>query len=121
MIFGTRTAATSRLRSARGVVAVLVMLLFLGSGALHACFDIDVARPAGSQSVAALAQVDHDSTHKHGLAADHHCHGCFSVSMPAPVHVAAGVTPTWHMVVQPPARMTGQIPGTDTPPPKRLT
>jgi hypothetical protein len=41
--------------------------------------------------------------------------------MPAPVHVAAGVTPTWHMVVQPPARMTGRIPGTDTPPPKHLT
>jgi hypothetical protein len=121
VILGTRTTGTSRLRSARGIAAVVVMLLFLCSGAVHACFDIDVAHPAGTLSVAALSNSGHDSSHEHGLGADHHCHGCFSVAVPAPVHVAAAVAPIWRVVVQPHVHMTGQSPGTDTPPPKRLT
>lgn len=120
MILGTLTIGTSRLRSARGIAAVLVTLLFLCTGALHVCFDLDVTRSGGTVSVTALSEADHDSTHRHGLAADHHCHGCFSISVPAPLDVVAAVMPTWHVVAQPRTHMTGQIPGTDTPPPKHL-
>ncbi|MCB1413574.1 MAG: hypothetical protein KDJ76_10640 [Xanthobacteraceae bacterium] len=120
MILGTRTTDIGRLRSARGIAAVLVMLLFLCSGAVHACLDIDVANPSGTVTVAASSDADHDSTHPHGLGAEHHCHGCFSVSVPALLGTAAAAAPAFRVASQPRQRMAGRSPGIDTPPPKQI-
>jgi hypothetical protein len=56
-----------------------------------------------------------------GTAAEHHCHGCFSVSLPAPGTVDAILTRVTDALVLRDVQRSGLPPGIDPPPPKFLT
>lgn len=73
-------------RFVRKAVAVFCLMAYLFAGVLHGVCDADVTNPKGGV-VFSLLKKDADTSGK-SVAADHHCHGCFHVSMPAPVIVA---------------------------------
>jgi hypothetical protein len=116
----TRRQYGIRPRHVRAAMAVFAVVLYLVSGALHAACHLDVTTPAGDR-IATLA-ADHAAGHSDmaGIA-DHHCHGCFSVSIPAPVPASALVEPL--STILPPLQATASdlVPGLDPPPPKALT
>ena len=88
------------------------------AGALHGLYDLDVASPSGTT----IASTNKDGApSEKGIAADHHCHGCFSVSMPAPMTAAADLKPARDIVIPLEIQRRGLAPGIDPPPPKFLT
>ena len=96
---------------------MLVMSLHLFAGALHGLYDLDVANPSGT----AVASINKDGAQSEkGIAAEHHCHGCFSVSMPAPAAAAADLKPAQDIVILREVQRCGLTPGIDLPPPKFL-
>jgi hypothetical protein len=111
---------TRGLRSLRGIASVLLMVTYLLAGALHGLSDLDVANPSGNGVVTMAAAKDVDASGK-VIAAEHHCHGCFSVSLPTPVLSAAAVELKAATPAQPRSVGSGLVPGIDTPPPKFLT
>lgn len=120
MTFASDPSGKRRLRSPRGIAAVFLMVAYLLDGTLHSLYDIDVTNPAGSSIVATQMNKDVDLSGK-GLAVEHHCHGCFSVSVPIPVILATPLEPTSKLIL---ARLThdsGLAPGLDPPPPRHLT
>lgn len=111
----------SRLHNWRGLVAVLVAVMYLLSGVLHGAHDIDVTSPAGGSEIAAILDdgaVGHDG---HKALAGHHCHGCFSVAVaqPAPSGTTAEIIAA--PVPQRQPALAGIVPDTDSPPPRHLT
>lgn len=113
--YGTRLMRTSR-----GIAAVFLIVVYMLSGALHQLLDMDVTAPGGNFVSAMSETKDTDKSGK-GIAAEHHCHGCFSVSVPAPVVVSATIEPKAAAIAPPLSRNTDLVPGVDTPPPKLLT
>lgn len=111
---------TCRLRTSRGIAGVFLIVAYLLSGALHEFLDMDVTSPGGRIVVAMSSTKDTDPSGK-GVAAEHHCHGCFSVSVPAPEVDSAAVEPKAAAIPQPLSRNSDLVPGIDTPPPKLLT
>jgi hypothetical protein len=109
-----------RLRTARGFAAVLMMVVYLLAGALHGVCDLDVANPIGKGAVTMTAATDIDASGK-AVAAEHHCHGCFSVSVPAPLLAGIVIEPKPATPAAPRADGAGLVPGIDTPPPKFLS
>lgn len=109
----------ARLRNWRALMAVLVTLAYLLSGALHGLHDIDVTHPAGHSDIASTLDTAGHQDHK--ALADHHCHGCFSVTVAQPAQSEAVI----ELVAAPnPHRdrdITGIVPETDSPPPKHQT
>ena len=107
-------------RSARGIAIVLLIVSHLFAGALHSLSDFDVTHPSGPSRITALVQSNVGQPDE-GVVADHHCHGCFSVSLPSRVVAAVSVEPL--STVFPQLRTLGSdlTPGVDTPPPKHLT
>lgn len=106
------------LRRPGRMLVALVMTLHILAGALHGLYDLDVASPSGTT----IASTNKDgSQSEKGVVADHHCHGCFSVSMPAPVTAAADLLPARGVVILPEVQRRGLAPGIDPPPPKFLT
>lgn len=110
----------SRPRTLRGIAAVFLMLAYLFAGALHGLCDLDVTNPSGEAIIAMSTAADMDAAGK-GIAAEHHCHGCFSVSIPAPMQASATVEPRVAALPQPRSHDSDLVPGIDTPPPKPLT
>jgi hypothetical protein len=111
---------TSRLRTTRGMVVVVLVLSYIFGVLLH--HDVDVNTFNSSQPAVALASTDKgDGPSSDAAVADHHCHGCFSVSISEPsqlsVNVKPGILPLDYAKVGPPDR----VPELDTPPPKFLT
>lgn len=100
-------------RPARAAAA-FVLTMYMLAGAFH---DFDVASPAGAL-VVSMSQ-DGGQSGK-GIAAEHHCHGCFSVSMPAPVTAVADLTRAQDMLVLLDVSRRGLPPRIDLPPPKLL-
>ena len=104
----------------RRFAALCLMISYLLAGLLHGACDLDVAHaPSGKPEIASLLDRAGHSDQK-GMA-DHHCHGCFSVTMPQPQYVAALIA---HMAAQNWPRPTGDVGmvfDTDSPPPKYLT
>jgi hypothetical protein len=98
---------------------VFLIVAYLLSGALHHCFDIDVTAPEGR--VVVSMTPEHTDTNGHGTVADHHCHGCFSVSLPSPPSLAVTITPEGAAIPRVLSRASDLVPSIDTPPPKRLT
>lgn len=98
----------------------MLTMVYLFVGALHGACELDVTNPSGRSVVTASAPID---THESGsaMAAEHHCHGCFSVSMPTPVQVASMIEPKVARLSELPSDGSDLIPGIDTPPPKTLT
>jgi hypothetical protein len=70
--------------------------------------------------MAVSSTKDMDTSGK-GVAAEHHCHGCFSVSVPTPLLASAAIEPKAATIPQPLLRNSDLVPGIDTPPPKLLT
>lgn len=106
-------------RRVRGALALFVLTIYLVGGVLHGLCGLDVTNASG-RVVVSLADkgVGHS---ENGVVADHHCHGCFSVSVPAPVIGAVEVMPTVKIVTSFDTDRRGVPPGIDPPPPKFLT
>ncbi|WP_439396752.1 hypothetical protein ACRQ5Q_07455 [Bradyrhizobium sp. PMVTL-01] len=105
-------------RSLRGAMAMFVMAMYLVAGLLHGVCDLDVTN-SSSKIVLSLAEKAAGHSDK-GSLADHHCHGCFSVSVPAPVVEAVALMPTVKVVPTLQVERRGLPPGIDPPPPKFL-
>lgn len=106
-------------RSVRGAMTILVLAMYLVAGVLHGVCDLDVTNPS-SKAVISLAEKGASHSDK-GSSADHHCHGCFSVSVPAPLVAAVTVMPAVKVVPTLQVERRGLPPGIDPPPPKFLT
>jgi hypothetical protein len=107
-------------------VAALVVMTYLFVGALHGHFDIvqtssGVMVALGEMAVgnsdtdAGRSDVGHSDK---GVVADHACHGCFSVSMPALVTAASTVNTPVQIAFHHDAERLGQLSVIDPPPPK---
>jgi len=107
----------------RRVMAGFCVLVYLVAGALHGACDLDVTTPAagGTLVMSAMPDISADLADK-AVVADHHCHGCFSVSVPAPPQAALAQRDAARPVrfTAEPAHL-GAAPRLDTPPPKHLT
>lgn len=105
------------LRHWRGLVAVLVAVMYLLSGALHGAHDIDVTSPAGGSEIASILDDGPAGHGDHKAIGGHHCHGCFSVAV---MQTAQSETAT-DMVATPALQrapaLVGIAPDTDSPPP----
>lgn len=114
------TTSTNRLApSLRGVLVLFVIAGYLLSGILHVVHDLDLAKAAAQYEVGAVSASSDASKHtESGAAAGHHCHGCFSVSVPwPPVAEVAAVLPQ-DVLGHPEAFLVGTVRGLDPPPPK---
>lgn len=119
MLIATRKYGTVP-RPRRGMIAVFAIVLYLLSGALHALCHLDVTTPCGEHIVAIAA--DHAAGHSDKAAIDdHHCHGCFSVSIPAPVLASALFEPLSTILRPLQTSASNLAPSLDPPPPKTLT
>ncbi|EAQ35593.1 hypothetical protein NB311A_17494 [Nitrobacter sp. Nb-311A] len=109
----THSLCASRNRFA----AVFLIVTYLLSGMLHQSFDVDVTSPAG-QIVLSTASVPTDPNAPPGIHADHHCHGCFPVSLQDPPSLAVMIEHHAATVPQGLTQASDLVPGIDTPPPK---
>lgn len=99
---------------------MLLIVAYLLSGALHEFLDMDVAAPGG-RIVVAMSSTKESNTSGKTIAGEHHCHGCFSVSVPAPVLHSATIEPKVAVIPPPLSGNSNLVRGLDTPPPKLLT
>jgi len=106
------------LRNWRGLVAVLVAIIYLLAGVLHGAHDIDVTSPAGGPEIASLLDNGFDGHGDHKALAGHHCHGCFSVAVVQPLQSGATADVMGAPVQQRVPALIGIAPDTDSPPPK---
>lgn len=100
----------------RRALTLLVLMAYLCVGALHGLCDLNVSKSSGSVVVSLVQEgTGHSDT---GIVADHHCHGCFSVSMPAPITSATiGEMPV-KLALHHDAERRSFSDGIDLPPPK---
>jgi len=103
----------------RGTFTLFVLTMYLIGGVLHGLCVRDVTNASDK---VAVSLVDKGVGHSEkGGVADHHCHGCFSVAVPAPAIGAADAMPTVAVIVAREIGRRGLSPGLDPPPPKFLT
>lgn len=104
----------------RKFAASMLIFVYLLGGSLHSLCDLDVTKPVSSTETSVAVAKDVGSSLP-GVVADHHCHGCFSVSVPTPSAISALIEPT--RTVVPPVQWfgSGATLAIDTPPPKFLT
>lgn len=114
-------SGASRLRTSRGIAALCVLLVYLLAGALHGFCHLDVTTPMSGGTVISMPVMADSHDSGKALAADHHCHGCFSVAVPAPALLAARAEPVVSRPLQPQTHIANLAPSIDTPPPKHLT
>ena len=99
-------------------MAAFVTLLYVLAGALHGFHDLDVANSSGK----VIVSIGEDGGQSEkGIATEHHCHGCFSVSIPSPVTAVADVKSAQDVIIPLDIPRPGRPPGIDPPPPKFLT
>uniref|UniRef100_E6VCV4 DUF2946 domain-containing protein n=1 Tax=Rhodopseudomonas palustris (strain DX-1) TaxID=652103 RepID=E6VCV4_RHOPX len=106
------------LRVSRRVIAMAVLAVYLLSGALHGLCDLDVAASSAT-TIVSLASHGGDHSDK-AVAADHHCHGCFSVSLPSPGGTSVADLVAGQTVVHQDAERRSILRVIDPPPPKAL-
>jgi len=121
-LFGRQTIAENRKPATRrGIAVVLFILAYLLSGMLHGVIDVDEAYPLASQTLTALDQKVPPTSEK-GALADHHCHGCFSMSMPElPEQFLRAIEPETVVFTPFASVLSDSIRDLDPPPPKYLT
>lgn len=104
------------------MTAVLCMLAYLVAGALHGACDIDVTNPVpqGISVMSAASDAGHSAADK-ALIADHHCHGCFSVSIAVPATTLAPIAFAGPILAVAQPDQVGTAPMLETPPPRHLT
>ena len=93
--------------------------MYLLSGALHGLYDLDVANPTGAPEMASVLGTKGHSEPKG--TAEHHCHGCFSVTIPQPAILVQIAELTGSIADSRPQSISGIVPDPDSPPPKSLT
>lgn len=103
-------------RSSRGIVAVLVLIAYIASGVLHGLYDVGVTNTSG-QTVVSLLKDKMGQPDK-GTLVEHHCHGCFSVSVPSSIGPIVVLKPARKMVAARSADLRVVHRGIDPPPPK---
>ncbi|MDA9469617.1 hypothetical protein [Bradyrhizobium sp. CCBAU 53415] len=112
-------SATCRPRNWRGLLSVLIAIIYLLAGALHGSHDIDVTTPGGGSEIAAV--LDGASGHgDHKAMGSHHCHGCFSLTLAQPAPSIITIAPMSTTSPRPAPRLAGIVPDTDSPPPKPI-
>ncbi|SFH71196.1 hypothetical protein [Bradyrhizobium sp. cf659] len=121
MLLNRRPFRLSYTRNWRGLVAVLVAVMYLLSGALHGAHDIDVTSPSGGSEIASMLEDGAADHGDHKALAGHHCHGCFSLAVVQPVQPEATADVMAAPVQQRQPALAGIAPDTDSPPPKHLT
>ncbi|MDA9491475.1 hypothetical protein [Bradyrhizobium sp. CCBAU 11361] len=121
MVLNRRPFRLSYTRNWRGLVAVLVAVMYLLSSALHGAHDIDVTSPSGGSEIASMLEDGAAGHGDHKAFAGHHCHGCFSVAVVQPVQPEAAAEVMPAPVPQRQPALAGIAPDTDSPPPKHLT
>ncbi len=104
------------LRLPRRFFAAFVLTMYLLAGALHGLCDLDVTNNSGTSIVASIKN-DIGQSEK-GVIAEHHCHGCFSVAIPAPITTSLVASPTHEVSVASSILLRGLPLGLDPPPPK---
>ena len=107
------------LRAPRGIAVVFLIVAYLLSGAIYQFLDVDVTAPGGGIVVSMASAKDTDTSDK-GISSEHHCHGCFSVSVPAPALASAMIEPKAAAIPQPLSDGSDLVRGIETPPPKLL-
>lgn len=126
MILSHRIFHRSFLRVSRRAVAVLAVMTYLFVGAFHGHFDImqpssGVVVALGEKTIS-NSETDADRSDvghsEKGVVADHPCHGCFSVSMPALVTATSTVDAPVQIAFHHDAERLGQLSVIDLPPPK---
>jgi hypothetical protein len=116
-----RPYSLRRLRHWRGLLAVLVAVMYLLSGVLHGAHDIDVTSPSGGSEIASILDGGAADHSDHKTLGGHHCHGCFSVAVVQPLHAGAAADIIAAPVAQQQPTLVGIAPDTTSPPPKHLT
>jgi hypothetical protein len=109
------------MRHWRGLLAVLVAVMYLLSGVLHGVHDIDVTSPSGGSEIATILDEGAAGHGDHNALGGHHCHGCFSVAVVQPLPASAAADIIAAPVAQPQPTLVGIAPDTTSPPPKHLT
>ncbi|MDI3564877.1 hypothetical protein [Bradyrhizobium sp. Arg816] len=111
-----------RPRNWRGLLSVLIAVVYLLAGALHGLHDIDVTTPGGGSEIASIVEDGSAAGHgDHKALGGHHCHGCFSVAVAQPMLAAAAADIVAAPIAQREPALIGVAPDTDSPPPKHLT
>lgn len=99
---------------------MLLMLTYVFGGLLHGLTDVSVFSSPLNTVVLTSADSNDGQSDK-GIAAEHHCHGCFAVSIPVPpqasVRIEQRATTSVHLEVDR-RNLALEL---DTPPPKSLT
>ncbi len=119
MLANRQSSAKFRPRNWRGLLSVLIAVVYLLAGALHGSHDIDVTTPGGGSEIAAAlnAPTDHAD---HKAIGGHHCHGCFSLAVTQPASSTASPALVSATSPQHAPQLAGIIPDTDSPPPKHI-
>ena len=119
MLANRQPSGSRRPRNCRGLLSVLIAVVYLLAGALHGAHDIDVTTPGGGSEIAAV--LDGPTDHSDHNAIDgHHCHGCFSMTATQPAPSTVTIALVSAARPQPAPRLAGIIPDTDSPPPKPI-
>lgn len=101
-------------------MSVFLIVTYLLSVAVHRSLDLDVTNPTGSLVVWMIDNTTDGL--ETGAIIDHHCHGCFAVSVAAPPQqVMTVMEPKVAVLIRATAPLTDTVRGLDPPPPKSLT
>ncbi len=113
MLANHQPLGSCRSRNWRGLLAVLIAVVYLLAGALHGLHDIDVTTPAGGSEIAAV--LDSSGHIDDKAPGGHHCHGCFSVAVAQPAPSAASIELVSASSPQPETPLAGIAPDTELP------
>ena len=97
-----------------------MLMIYVLAGALHGICDLDVSNNSGTSIVESIKKDINMSQPGKGLVAEHHCHGCFSVVVPAPVIAVVVVEPTVKVMAANSALRRELSLSIEPPPPKIL-
>ena len=102
----------------RGIVTLVVLAMYMFSGVAHGLCD---ALAFGQPSAVSLLSIDGDmDPSESGMAAEHHCHGCFAVSVPPWVAAAIRDMPSDTLIANTILAYRAASPDIDPPPPKSM-
>lgn len=94
--------------------------MYIVAGALHTISDLDVSS-VRRETIVSLVDNHANGEPEEGVAAGHHCHGCFSVSLPAFMLALTELEVGRSLVITPNLVHGDRASGIDPPPPKSLT
>jgi hypothetical protein len=104
----------------RVIASVCLIIAFLFAGAFHTLIDREAAIPSGVEvSIGSVATIPAGTDS--AIVADHHCHGCFAVSISTPLApstvISSDASPSFPLC----ALVDGITSSIEPPPPRFLT